>query len=115
MARKVVFKVRVELEHVTEIFSAGESETSIGLGSDGVVGALDAKSLGQFFRHLCAGEVFACDADGLSDVFFALLEDAKGATANVFSGNAGHPVAAHREGNSVVAVLPLCRAHTEHV
>ena len=61
-ADKVVFEVGVELEHIAEVFRAGETEASIGLRvSRRCTHTLMPRALGQLFGHLRAGQVLACD------------------------------------------------------
>ena len=52
-ADEVVFEVGVELEHVAEVFGAGKPKASIGLRSDGIVGAFDAEAFDNF-SAICA-------------------------------------------------------------
>ena len=74
---------------------------------------LSPQRLGERGGHLRAGQVLARNADGLADILLALLEDAEGALADVFRGDAGKFLVAHGKGERQLAVGAFLRAHAE--
>ena len=112
-AAEDLFKIALELEHVAEVFGAGKAEFAIRLGRHVVVVHLSPQRLGERGGHLRAGQVLARNADGLADILLALLEDAEGALADVFRGDAGKFLVAHGKGERQLAVGAFLRAHAE--
>jgi len=72
-------EISLELEHVAEIIGARETEAAVHFWWHIVVPYLLPQCLGQRLSHLRTGQMFARNADGLTDKLPTLLEDAVGA------------------------------------
>src|SRR5581483_5456279 len=87
-AAEDVVKIALELEHVAEILGPGEAESAVRLGRHRVVAHLLPQRPAELRGHFRAGQMFAGDADGLTDVLPAFFEDAEGTFPDVFGGDA---------------------------
>jgi len=112
-ATEVLCEIPIELEHIAEIIRAWETQTTVHLRGHVVVPYLLPQCFGQRLSHLRTGQMFACNADGLTDKLPALLEDAVGALSDVLCGDAWKFLFAHGHGDRQLAVRAFLGAHAE--
>src|SRR5262245_22153374 len=100
-------EVPLELEHVADVFCAGEAEAAEHLGGHGVVAHLLLQRPGEVCRHFGAGQVLTGDADALADLGRTLAENPVRALADVLDGDARELLVSHRQGDHQPALTPF--------
>ena len=103
----------IKLEHIAEVFGAGEPKIAVQLRVDRVVTHILAQRRAERCGHRGTGQMLAGDADRLAAEFAALLENAVGAPADILSGDPREFLVAHGKRDRQLPIRSLLGAHAE--